>query len=152
EVLGANAELVYEHDHFRQLMGEDARIEHEPPPLGQERGEVIGGYCLIRLKSGDVIREVMTKAEIEYIRTTFSKNQRADAPWKLHWGEMARKTVFRRAVKQVAFRDQDIVEFLNRPEEYDEIPLAETPLPPRITSQDVTESGLKQTRQRRAKA
>jgi recombination protein RecT len=103
EIRSAMTEVVYANDHFRQLMGERAQIEHEPPPLGQDRGEPIGAYAIIRLKSGDAIREVMPKAEIERIRNDYSHNTRADAPWRLHWGEMARKTVLRRAAKQVAF-------------------------------------------------
>jgi recombination protein RecT len=103
EVIVATTEVVYENDRFRYVLGDEARIEHEPPALDQDRGEPIGAYCSIRLKTGGHIREVMSKAEIERIRTIYSKATREDAPWKLHWGEMARKTVLKRAAKQVAF-------------------------------------------------
>jgi recombination protein RecT len=103
EVIVATTEVVYANDKFRYVLGDDARIEHEPPTLDQDRGPPIGAYCSIKLKTGGHIREVMSKAEIERIRTTYSKATRDDAPWNQHWGEMARKTVLKRAAKQVAF-------------------------------------------------
>jgi recombination protein RecT len=103
EVIVATTEVVYENDRFRYVLGDDASIEHEPPPLDQDRGQPIGAYCSIKLKSGGHIREVMSRAEIERIRTMYSKASRPDAPWNQHWGEMARKTVLKRAAKQVAF-------------------------------------------------
>jgi recombination protein RecT len=103
EVIVATTEVVYENDRFRYVLGDDASIEHEPPPLDQDRGQPIGAYCSIKLKTGGHIREVMSRAEIERIRTMYSKASRSDAPWNQHWGEMARKTVLKRAAKQVAF-------------------------------------------------
>jgi recombination protein RecT len=103
EVVVATTEVVHQNDRFRYVLGDDAAIEHEPPPLDQDRGEPIGAYCSIKLRTGGYIREVMSKADIERIRNLYSKATRDDAPWKLHWGEMARKTVLKRAAKQVAF-------------------------------------------------
>jgi len=110
---------------------------------------MIGVYCLIRLKTGDLIREVMPKSEVERIRTTYSKNTRDDAPWKREYNEMARKTVFRRAVKWVPIEDEEIARVFDRPDD-DEIPLAEVAAPPRISDEDVTENGPKRQRQRKA--
>jgi recombination protein RecT len=103
EVIVATTEVVYANDRFKYVLGDDAKIEHEPPALDQNRGEPIGAYCSIKLKTGGQIREVMSKAEIDRIRSLYSKATRSDAPWNLHWGEMARKTVLKRAAKQVAF-------------------------------------------------
>jgi recombination protein RecT len=103
EVIVVTTEVVYSNDKFSYTLGDDASIEHEPPPLDQDRGEPIGAYCSIRLKKGGYIREVMPKKEIERIRTLYSKAKRDDSPWSLHWGEMARKTVLKRAGKQIAF-------------------------------------------------
>jgi recombination protein RecT len=103
EVIVATTEVVYANDKFRYVLGDDAAIEHEPPSLDQDRGPPIGAYCSIKLRTGGHIREVMSKAEIERIRITYSKATRDDAPWNQHWGEMARKTVLKRAAKQVAF-------------------------------------------------
>lgn len=116
EVIVATTEVVYANDKFRYVLGDDARIEHEPPPLDQDRGEPIGAYCSIKLKTGGQIREVMPKAEIERIRKMYSKATRADAPWNLHWGEMARKTVLKRAAKQVAF-SPEIAQIFTREDE-----------------------------------
>ena len=155
--LSVTSELICQNDRFRQTMGDEPGIEHEPPSIlsGQERGAAVGAYCIIRLKTGDSIREVMTKAEIEKIRTMYSKSTRDDAPWKRHWDEMARKTVIRKAAKQVAWTNNRVARVFDREIDNDDyIPLPETPLPPRPTLEDVTENGPAatppRTRQRRA--
>jgi phage RecT family recombinase len=98
EVDSAIAEAVHERDQFRYGLGDQAYIEHEPPPLGEDRGQVIGAYAIIRLKNGEVIRDVMDRVTIEQAR-----NQ-GRAPnslmWKHFYHEGAKKTVLRRAAKQ----------------------------------------------------
>jgi phage RecT family recombinase len=146
DILSQSTELVYANDYFEREMGDDPRIVHRPPPLGTDRGDLIGVYCVIRLKTGDTVREVMTKADVEYIRTTFSKNTRADAPWKLHYGEMARKTVLKKAAKRVAWSGDRTNGAFSRNDDGDDdyIPMPETALPPRVTSEDVGPNGPKQ--------
>lgn len=98
EVTRAVAEVVYKNDVFRFQRGDNAFIEHEPAPLDQEPGEIIGAYAIINLSNGEVIREVMNKAQIEAHRA------KSRAPnslmWKDFYGEGCRKTVMRVASKQ----------------------------------------------------
>jgi len=96
-VANGEAYIVHRNDKFYQKFGSDPQIVHEPPALGTPRGEVVGAYAIIRLTSGEVIQEVMDRDEIERVRS-FSKAKDGPA-WRHHWGEMARKTVLRRAAK-----------------------------------------------------
>jgi phage RecT family recombinase len=98
EVLSATAEAVFENDKFTYSLGDEAFIRHEPPPLGQDRGEVIGAYAIIRLANGDTIRDVLTKKEIEAAKGQ-SRAQDSLMWTKFYW-EGARKTALRRAAKQ----------------------------------------------------
>lgn len=99
DVVSATAEIVCRNDQFHYRLGEDASIHHEPPPLDQDRGNPIGAYAIIRLASGEIIREVMRYSEIERARAI---SRAKDGPaWKNWWSEMARKTVLRRASKAV---------------------------------------------------
>ena len=136
-------EVVYQHDRFRRVMGEDYRIEHEPPDLGEERGEMRGAYAIIKLRTGGVYRDVMDRHEIEGIRDRFSKNTRADAPWVLHPGEMWRKTVLRRCAKQVPWGREDaaFTGWRDGEESHPYVPVPEQPLPPRPTTAEMTQGG-----------
>jgi hypothetical protein len=73
QVLSADAHVIYAMDKFHQVQGDDPKIIHDPVPLGQERGQPIGAYAIIKLANGEVLREVMSRAEIEHIRKHFSK-------------------------------------------------------------------------------
>ena len=97
EVDSATAEVVYRKDRFKYALGDGSFIEHEPPPLDEDRGDAIGAYAIIKLTSGEVIREVMSLREIERVRAVSRSKDKG--PWVDWWGEMARKTVLRRAAK-----------------------------------------------------
>ncbi len=135
QVLSAEAEVVYEHDEFRRQHGDDPKIIHVPPPLDQERGRPVGAYAIIRLKNGEILREVMSYAEIEHVRVTYS---RGDNPaWKKSRPEMMKKTVMRRCSK-AAPSGADLEEIFDRDNEYDE-PDQHSPMqeiPPRPDRRD----------------
>lgn len=91
-----DAQVVYKGEEFEILLGTDPHIAHGPAREGG-RGEVDGVYAIATLPGGDKRVEWMTTPEIEAIRQkSRGKNQ---APWRDHWGEMARKTVIRRLCK-----------------------------------------------------
>jgi recombination protein RecT len=95
EVTFADAQIIHEHDLFDYRLGDEPRIEHKPALT--DRGEPIGAYAIIKLANGEVIREVMTLAEIDRARA--ASRAAKDGPWVAWWSEMARKTVLRRAAK-----------------------------------------------------
>jgi phage RecT family recombinase len=140
EVLSTIAEVVHRHDRFRYAQGEQPVIEHEPPPLDQDRGDMIGAYAIIKLTNGEVLREVMPKADIEKAR----KQSRApnSLMWREFWGEGARKTVLRRCAKAAPV-SSELERLLARDEELPELPAPETvePLPARPTRQQFIDDG-----------
>ena len=90
------AQIVHKNDKFSYNPASDTAPQHEPDWFGT-RGEVVGVYAVARLKDGSAVVEVMSKADVEAIR---SRSKGADrGPWVTDWNEMARKTVIRRIAK-----------------------------------------------------
>ena len=125
EVTSAEAYVVYKNDKFFQKYGDDPQIVHEPPVFGVDRGEPVGAYAIIRLKNGEILREVMDYVEIERVRAV---SRSKDGPaWRGWWGEMARKTVLRRCSK-AAPNSAEIDALLARDDEAPTLPsLVELP-------------------------
>lgn len=94
EVSKLHADIVCDRDEFAYNLGviEYHRINFRAP-----RGEPYAAYALAQMKDGAVASAVMTKDEIEGIR---SRSRSAkNGPWVTDWAEMAKKTVFRRLSK-----------------------------------------------------
>jgi recombination protein RecT len=90
----AVARIVYEKDDFEITYGLDEKIVHKPH-MGADRGDILGAYAVIALRSGEKIHEWMALEDLQ-------KTQRAAATqkvWKAHFEEMSRKTVLRRLFK-----------------------------------------------------
>jgi recombination protein RecT len=119
EVASATAEAVFENDRFSYRLGDEPYIQHEPPALGVPRGKVVGAYAIIRLRNGEVIRDVMDRDTIEAAR---KKGRGADKSlmWTEFYWEGAKKTVLRRAAKQAPF-SSEMRRVLDRDEEEPEI-------------------------------
>lgn len=98
EIIGApKVHVVHEQDEFTYELGDNERILHKPK-IGA-RGKIIAAYSIVKLKSGDTSREVMGVDEIESVR---QRSKQADSgPWKTDYGEMCRKTVFKRHYKRL---------------------------------------------------
>ena len=62
--------VVHENDHFRHIHGDDARIEHEPAPLGTDRGKPVGAYAIFRKGAEILHREVMDEKDIAAVRAS----------------------------------------------------------------------------------
>lgn len=117
-----NAQIVYEHDRFVRLEGDDPRLEHEPAPLGTTRGAMIGAYAIIRSATHILHREVMDAEQIDAVRR---QSKLPDGlMWKTFTTEAWRKTVIRRALKTVPCsetlehivrRDEDQFAFVDEP-------------------------------------
>lgn len=119
EVLEAAAAVVYRGDKFRYSLGDQPFIEHEPPSdLTVDRGDLVGAYAIIRMKNGQVIREVMRRHEIE-VRRNQSKASNS-LMWTKFYDEGAMKTVLRHAAKsapQASIDIQRLAMILERDEE-----------------------------------
>jgi phage RecT family recombinase len=124
EVASAVAEAVFERDVFSYRLGDDPYIEHRPPPLGEPRGQVIGAYAIIRLKNGEVIRDVMDRPMIEAARNV---SRAKNSPmWTNFYWEGAKKSVLRRASKQAPF-SSELRRVIDRDDEAPEIGPDATP-------------------------
>jgi len=96
------AHCVYAYDEFDWELGFEPRVTHKPPPLSDERGELIGAYAVAtRLADGRKFVEVMSRGQIEAIRAK-SPSARFDwSPWNTSTAEMYRKTPAKSLFKQL---------------------------------------------------
>src|SRR6185312_6945344 len=99
EVATFTAQNVYEGEPFRVVLGDEERIEHERKMECVDDDRIVAAYAVVKLKSGEVIREVMTIKEIEKARNT--NKDWAKGPWASWRGEMCRKTVGHRVAKSI---------------------------------------------------
>lgn len=97
ELLSLSANVVYQNDTFRYVLGDDERIEHEP--CLSDRGAMIAAYAIAKTKDGGVYREVMSIDDINQVRN--ASRSKDNGPWKDWYSEMAKKTVLRRLSKRL---------------------------------------------------
>jgi recombination protein RecT len=100
DVLKIESRLVYASDTFEVEEGIEPRIIHKHGL--SNRGDMIGAYCVWKLKNGETQFEIMSKEQIIAIRDRSSaktKDGNIVGPWKTDEAEMWRKTVVRRASK-----------------------------------------------------
>jgi len=93
-VSNLHADVVCENDTFTVDRGEikEHKINYREP-----RGKVYAVYAICRFKDGSEKAEVMTREEVEAIRSRSRAGN--SGPWVSDWNEMAKKTVFRRLSK-----------------------------------------------------
>jgi recombination protein RecT len=102
-ILWGQAELVFSADRF-ELAGFDRPPLHNRDPFSTERGEVVGAYVVVKTRDGDYLTTTMPIGEINDIRDRsaawkgYLKTKRT-CPWVTDPGEMAKKTVIKRAYK-----------------------------------------------------
>lgn len=99
----AQAELVREADHFA-LNGFDKPPTHTYNPFAKGRGEAVGVYVVVKTADGDYLTEAMSIEEVNAIRDRSSAwkawiDKKKSCPWVTDFGEMAKKTVVKRAYK-----------------------------------------------------
>lgn len=97
------ARSVYENDAFDYQCGDEESIAHQPPKLGQPRGELIGAYAIAtRLRDGQKYRLVMDMAQINKRRDV----AQTKAVWDKWTSEMGEKTVARALFKVLPLSDE----------------------------------------------
>ncbi|EJR8429200.1 recombinase RecT, partial [Escherichia coli] len=75
--------------------GLDEKLIHRPGE--NEDAPVTHVYAVARLKDGGTQFEVMTRKQIELVRSQSKAGN--NGPWVTHWEEMAKKTAIRRLFK-----------------------------------------------------
>lgn len=97
QIISIEARIVREKDFFEVELGLDSRLVHRPAWTEANRGQATFAYAVAKLKDGGLQFEVMSRVEIEAIR---SRSKAKDSgPWTTDWEEMAKKTVIRRLFK-----------------------------------------------------
>jgi len=90
------AVVVRERDKFAYTEGLEPTLVHEPFIDG-DAGPMRYVYAVAKLRDGGVQFEVMSRSQIDAIRSRSSSGN--FGPWKTDYEEMARKTVVRRLAK-----------------------------------------------------
>lgn len=107
-VKSIKSNIVYQNDEVTLIQGDDEKFEHKPLLFG-DRGAPIGVYCVAKLSNGEVMREFMSREEIDVIKNAAPSQ---NGPWNgPHFLEMWKKTVFRRLSKWLPLskREMDII-------------------------------------------
>lgn len=102
EITYIDAAAVYASDKFVYRRGDDPKLEHEPF-LGDDAGLIIAAYVVIKLKNGEVKREVMPRRDIEAVRGASKSADRG--PWVTWYDQQAIKSVIKRIYKQLPKAD-----------------------------------------------
>lgn len=98
-ILWAKASLVHEADAFT-LNGFDRPPTHSHNPFSRDRGPMVGVYVVVKTPSGDYLTDCMSREEIDAIKhRSESVKAGKSSPWDTDYGEMAKKTVVKRANK-----------------------------------------------------
>lgn len=116
-----DAAAVYERDQFRFVRGDSPMLEHEPYLGAEDPGQVVAAYAVIRLSNGEIKREVMSKRDIEKVR---SVSKAANGPgWTKWYDQFAIKAVIKRAYKQLPHemleRVEQVIEHDNAAMDFD---------------------------------
>ena len=96
QVRSIEARVAYEGEEFTVELGTEPRIVHRPN-VDDKPGAFRLAYAVAKLAGGGTQFEVMNKVQVDAIRQ--ASPGRDKDPWRLHYGEMARKTVIRRLCK-----------------------------------------------------
>lgn len=125
EVATLHAQVVYEGEPFRIVLGDEERIEHERRMECISDDKIVGAYAVATLKDGEKIREFMTWPELEKVRNVNKFWNKG--PWATWKAEMCRKSVVRRLYKSVPQSVDKAGEALERAiERDDELQRADT--------------------------
>jgi recombination protein RecT len=98
EILSIDAEVVFENDFFEYGFSLDGNIFKHLPCSNGERGKPYAVWCMIKLKGGESILRVLTKPDIESVKTA-SKQKHQYETTSPYWKEFWRKAAIKNALK-----------------------------------------------------
>ena len=94
--------LVHEKDGFEFLEGSERKITHNTDFFGKDRGEVIGGYWVGILQTGEKMMGTMSRQRIEQIKARSEAVKAGKgSPWDTDPEEMMKKTIINAAFKEL---------------------------------------------------
>jgi recombination protein RecT len=96
QIVSIRAVVVRQKDVFELSEGIEQTIVHKPN-LSENPGPLVYVYAVAKLRDGSVQVEVMSKAQVEAVRSRSRAGK--NGPWVTDYDEMAKKTVFRRLAK-----------------------------------------------------
>jgi recombination protein RecT len=99
EFRNLEANVVYERDKLVLRYGFNGTFEHEPYIGSEDRGKVVGAYCMALFKNDERHVTWMSMADIEKRRAASQPGSRGKGPWADWAEEMAVKTVIKKAAK-----------------------------------------------------
>lgn len=100
QIVSIDARAVYEGDKFECTLGLDPHIDHVPDwnnPNRTKAEKLQFVYAVAKLKDGGIQFDVMSRAEVEAIRSRSKAGN--GGPWKTDYTAMALKSVVRRLFK-----------------------------------------------------
>lgn len=97
EISAIDVDTIHENDDVEYVMGDESRFVVRPS--WGDRGAIRGAFAIAKFRDGGLQRAVMTVDEIEAIR---KRAPSGNSPaWKDSYGEMCKKTAFRRLAKML---------------------------------------------------
>lgn len=99
EIASITAHVAYKGEKFSVTLGDEEKIEHERRLDLADDAEPIAVYAVARLKNGEIVREVLTRKQVEKVRAV--SRAKGAGPWVQWWDEMAKKTAIRRLSKRL---------------------------------------------------
>lgn len=94
--------LVYKGDLLEYEYGLHEKLRHVPQldHTNQSEGNVLCGYCVVTLQTGETVWEIVPRRRFDAIRARAPKG----GPWRDHYEAMCQKTTVRSVAKYVAQR------------------------------------------------
>lgn len=99
ELSSITSQVIHRNDPFKYWIDSDGEHLEFRPNMLSDRGEIVGAFAMAKLTDGALYVEVMTKDQIEQVRSVSRAGK--NGPWVTWWDEMARKSVMRRLAKRL---------------------------------------------------
>lgn len=100
QVANIIAKVVYAQDEFEYVIDENGEhLTHRPAFVDGD--EIVKVYAFAKLNSGELVVEVMSRADVEKIRNTVKSAKDLSSPWVKWFDRMALKTVIHRLARRL---------------------------------------------------